>query len=144
MYSNWKDKTEDHLYATNPEWIKVLRMIEAEKERISLDRVAAASTFLQVDAVELSHEMCAFFGIAFEDDWVKKRTRLGGGEPYNGFEIWRRLYYTNQGGDDLIEVSGVRYFHNFPNSKTLRSLTSMWKNGWSFMPSTAMECRTRT
>ena len=122
MYSNWKDKTEDHLYATNPEWIKVLRMVEAEKERITLARVKQAGPILGVDTVELAHELCAFLGVAMEDDWVKKRTRLGGGEPYNGFEIWRRIYYSNQGGDDLIEVSGVRYLHNFPKCTNLRKL----------------------
>ena len=103
-YKVFRDMVEDHLVACNPSWAALISMIEAERTQITLSRIASSQLIPGVNMVHITNELYAFLGTVVGPTMHKKRLRLAGGEKGNGFEMWRRNFYDNQGGGELADL----------------------------------------
>lgn len=58
------------------------------------------------------------------------RVALAGGEKFNGFELWRRLYITHAGGSEQVQLANIWNTHSFPSCKdptTRSTCTGRWQ-----------------
>ena len=55
-----------------------------------------------------------FSTLRISDAMYNKRRRLCGGEPGNGFEMWRALKIKHKGSGVIVQNSGIVALHTFP------------------------------
>ena len=113
-YKCFRDMAEDHMVSCNPKWHWVIEQIEAEKTPLTLTKIANSNLIPGVSTTDLAHEIYSFLGTIIAASVHKKRVRLAGGEKGNGMEMWRRMYFDNAGGGELADLSGEKFFFNFP------------------------------
>ena len=110
------------MVACNPLWHYVVEQIEAQKITLTLPRIAASNLIPGVAMITLAHEVYSFLGTIIGATVHKKRLRLAGGEKGNGFEMWRRMFFDNQGGGELADLTGERFFFNYPRCTDAKHL----------------------
>ena len=113
-YKVFREMTEDHMVACNPRWHGLIATIEAERSQLTVTRISASNIIPGVSMIDLAIELFAFMGTVIGTTVHKKRLRLAGGEKGNGFEMWRRIFIDNQGGGELADLSGEKFFTNYP------------------------------
>ena len=110
------------MVSCNPRWHFVIQMIEAEKTPLTLSRLAVSNLIPGVNTLDLAHEMFSFLGTIVAAAVHKKRLRLAGGEKGNGIELWRRTFFDNAGGGEMADLSGEKFFFNYPRCTDLKHL----------------------
>ena len=96
--------------------MRVLQLIESQNTPFTN---AALQTFDEIDGVpcdvmRLSQHVWALLCGNITNGLHTHRVAYAGGEEYNGFEFWRRLYQDYEGGASEVELAGIRSLHCFP------------------------------
>ena len=102
--------------AKQPGWMRVLQIIESEPKPLTH---AIISEFDEIDGTDvdvswLSQHLWALTCANITNDVHAHRVAFAGGEDYNGFELWRRLFQEHDGGASEVALSGIRSLHGFP------------------------------
>ena len=121
-YKLWRDRVLDHMCRSNQRWRQVLDFVQTGTQYISKQWLEGTN----IDGIN-AWDLAVMFE-SFVIDWLPKsmytrRTQIAGGEFGNGFELWRRLYMENQGGDDAITFGGLRRLQEFPRCEQLAKLS---------------------
>ena len=99
----------------NPGWLRVLQLMEMQTSPITFERLRRIHTIdgCPVNAVWLSKALWAFVTEICTPGVNAVKTIWAGNEEYNGFELWRRMYLTNEGGAEQVQITGYRNLLNF-------------------------------
>ena len=73
---------------------------------------------LNVDLVWLSRALWTFMSANMTLTFQRTCSQLIGCEEANGLELWRFLYFQNQGGAEQVQIVDRAAFHAFPKCQS--------------------------
>ena len=77
----------------------------------------------------MSSYLWSFLAQHLSEDFGRLKTVLAG-EPRNGFELWRKIYQTNRGAGNYVDIGNIRSFMNFekcPHENQLLAYVGQWQ-----------------
>ena len=98
-YKNWAERVREHCMSVNAGWIRLLFFMQRESRQLNW-AFLSQTTFDTLGGhhlVELSSFLWCFLGHVMTDAIHPRRVALAGGEESNGFELWRRLRWEQDG-----------------------------------------------
>ena len=98
----------------NTEWARLLRTIESEKTPLNFSRYIDGISGYNLDPYHVSVQLWSLVGENWTNKMFNARRDKTSGEDENGFELWRKLYVTHEGGARTTHVSGMGSFRTFP------------------------------
>ena len=98
------DRLVDHICQNCSIWRAVLEFVEGQTQKITMAGTKPLDC-MGVNAWELSvmleKLLCSWIG----DKLYEKRKNLCGGEPRNGFELWRRMRFDYKGRGVAVRLA---------------------------------------
>ena len=90
----WANRMKDHMMSKQPGWMRVFETVEAQTMPITNSMI---QTYTEIDGVLidvpwLSQHRWALICANVINEVHTHRVACAGGERYNGFEFWRRLF----------------------------------------------------
>ena len=112
---DWRTLVRNQLLSVNQGYGRVIFETEREKSPLTFARLATCNLpGLNVDLSWISRALYTFMSSNMTKEFNRGLMAYVGGEELNGLELWRRLYWKNQGGSRKVEVGEMRALHKFP------------------------------
>ena len=122
-YKMWSDRMKDHMASGNTAWKNILKPLERATNPIT--RQWLEDQWIDgMPAWLLAEKLETFMCRWVNDTIYGQRTQLCGGEAQsgNGFEFWRQLFMEHHGGEEAIQLGGIRRLQEWPKCNSLSNL----------------------
>ena len=113
-YSDWRELLRNHLLACNHGFGRIIYETENDKFPIPWSRLAMGMRGMTCDLSWISKALRTFIVASMTLTFQRTCAQLIGGEEMNGIELWRVLFFKNQGGAEQVKLVDRAAFHAFP------------------------------
>ena len=105
----------NHLLSLNQGYGRIIFEIENERNPLPFERLSRGSvSSMQVDLPWIARALWTFMSSNMTREYNRGLMAYVGGEELNGIELWRRLFWKNQGGARKVELVEMKALHRFP------------------------------
>ena len=111
-YKVWKGKLLDHIVEKHEYWRTLLHFAETSPRVIKFSDLTRQKWGIHT-GWELSMDLWSFLSKRLGPTLYSNRIPLAHGVEGNGFELWRRLFCDNEGGDRVVQLDGRTELQNF-------------------------------
>ena len=116
-YRDWHDLMRDQRLSANQGYGRILYELEQQVEPLYMNTILANPYPIRgfnCDIAWITKHLWTFIARNVIKSFRKSLKSLVAGEEFNGLELWRTLWISNEGGFEQVECVDLGALHTFP------------------------------